>query len=193
MFPQSISGSNDLLFGFWGKTFYSAFLDGSKRTWREATPSIWMLSPDGRTTPLAVTAFNEGMASISPDGQFVAYVSDESGRQEVYAIPASGHGARVSISLEGGTGPVWSRDGQELFYRSGDDLVSVEVHTARGLVVGARHRLLDLSGYDSGSFRDPGIYPIEVSGPSTIASRLGGGDNLPPSNPNGRRSPARWD
>jgi len=40
VFPQSIAGSNDLLFGFWGKTFYSAFLHGSKRTWREATPSM---------------------------------------------------------------------------------------------------------------------------------------------------------
>jgi len=115
---------------------------------------LWTLAPDGRTSPLAVTPFNESSASISADGRFVAYVSDESGREEVYAIPASGKGARVTISLEGGTGPVWSRDGRELFYRAGDDLVSIQVRTDGALVLGDRRKLIDLSGYDSGEFHE---------------------------------------
>ena len=90
---------------------------------------LWTLAPDGRTTPLVVTPFNEDSASISADGRFVAYVSDESGRKEVYAIPASGQGDRVAVSIDGGSGPVWSRDGRELFYRAGDDLISVQVQT----------------------------------------------------------------
>ena len=53
---------------------------------------LWTLAPDGRTTPLVVTPFNEDSASISADGRYVAYVSDESGRREVYAIPISGSG-----------------------------------------------------------------------------------------------------
>jgi dipeptidyl aminopeptidase/acylaminoacyl peptidase len=115
---------------------------------------LWTLSPDGHTSPLVVTPFNENEASVSPDGRFVAYISDESGRNEVYAIPASGKGQRVAISLEGGTGPVWSRDGRELFYRAGDNLMSVQVRTRGDLVLGARRKLLDLSGYDSGLFHE---------------------------------------
>ena len=115
---------------------------------------LWTLTPDGRTLPLVATPYNERQASISPDGQYVAYVSDEGGRNDVYAVPASGKGERVSISLEGGTGPVWSRDGKELFYRAGDDLISVAVQTSGGLVVGARHKVLDLSGFDAGAFRE---------------------------------------
>jgi eukaryotic-like serine/threonine-protein kinase len=111
---------------------------------------LWTLAPDGRTKPLLVTPFNEDSASISADGRFVAYVSDESGRREVYAIPASGQGDRVAVSINGGSGPVWSRDGRELFYRAGDDLISVPVRTTGGLVLGERMKLLDLSEYDSG-------------------------------------------
>ena len=67
---------------------------------------LWTLAPDGRITPLVVTRFNEEGASVSADGRYVAYVSDESGRREVYAIAASGQGERVAISIDGGTGPV---------------------------------------------------------------------------------------
>ena len=114
---------------------------------------LW-LSPDGQQSPLIVTPYNEASASISADGKYMAYVSDESGRNEVYAIPASGKGQRVTISIDGGTGPVWSRDGSELFYRTGDDLMSVKVSTTVGLVLGERRRLLDLSRYDSGYFHE---------------------------------------
>ena len=110
---------------------------------------LWSLSPDGRATPLVVTGFNEDSASVSSDGRYLAYVTDESGRREVFAMPMRG-GNRVAVSIDGGTGPVWSRDGKELFYRSGDDLMSVQVQNAGELVLGARTKLLDLSTYDSG-------------------------------------------
>ena len=115
---------------------------------------LWTLHPDGKTEPLVVTPFNESAASVSADGRYVAYMSDESGRREVYAIPASGKGERVTVSIDGGAGPVWSRDGKELFYRAGDDLMSVQVNTAGPLKLGERKRLLDLSAYDSGSFHE---------------------------------------
>jgi serine/threonine-protein kinase len=117
------------------------------------------LSPDGRVTPLVVTPFNEESASISPDGRYVAYASDDSGRYEVYAIPASGKGTRVTVSLDGGTGPVWSRDGRQLFYRAGDELVSVQVTLTPALQLGTRQTLLDLSAYDSGYLHEFDVSP----------------------------------
>jgi eukaryotic-like serine/threonine-protein kinase len=115
---------------------------------------LWTVTPDGKTSPLVVTPFNETSARVTSDGRYVAYVSDESGRNEVYGQPMSGKGERVAMSIEGGTGPVWSRDGRELFYRAGDDLVSVQVKTTPSFVVGERRKLLDLAAYDSGYFHE---------------------------------------
>jgi hypothetical protein len=59
------------------------------------------------------------------------------------------------VSVDGGTGPVWSRDGQELFYRNGDDLISVRVTgTTPALVFGERRKLIDLSPFDAGYFHE---------------------------------------
>jgi Tol biopolymer transport system component len=115
---------------------------------------LWTLTPDGKLHPLVVTPFNEDSASVSPDGRFVAYASDETGREEVYAVSTSGNGARTTVSVEGGTGPVWSRDGHELFYRAGDDLMSIQVQTKDGLALGERRKLIDLSGYDPSYFHE---------------------------------------
>ena len=74
-------------------------------------------------------------------------------------MPLSGKGDRISISLDGGTGPVWSRDGRELFYRGGDDLIAITVTTAPTLVLGERRKLLDLSAYDPGYFHEFDVSP----------------------------------
>ena len=101
-----------------------------------------------------MTPFNDTSPRISADGRYVAYVSDESGREEVLAIPMSGKGERTFVSINGGSSPVWSRDGKELFYRAGDALMSVTVSTTGALTLGERRKLIDLTGYDSGDFRD---------------------------------------
>jgi len=87
---------------------------------------VWMLTPDGEPQPFLTDSYNEGMLRFSPDGHFVAYVSDESGQQEVYleAYPRR-PGGRILISTDGGREPVWSRDGRELFYRNGDQMMVV--------------------------------------------------------------------
>jgi Tol biopolymer transport system component len=115
---------------------------------------LWILTPDRQTRPLVVTPFNETAAAVSPDGKYVAYVSDEAGHNEVYAIPFSGSGDRVTVSIDGGTGPVWSRNGRELFYRAGDGLVSVDVQSTSPLALGDRRKLLDVSGFEPGYFHD---------------------------------------
>ena len=81
------------------------------------------LSKGGKAQPWLATPFNEKLATFSPDGRWLAYDSDESGRDEVYIRSFPESGTRIQISTQGGTGPLWSRDGKELFYsyRTADD------------------------------------------------------------------------
>ena len=69
-----------------------------------------------RVTPLLHSKANEYYPDISPDGRWIAYVSDESGRVEVYVQSFPDLGSRQQVSTNGGTAPAWSRDGRELFY-----------------------------------------------------------------------------
>jgi len=90
---------------------------------------IWVVSPkDGqKPRPFLRTPFDEATPSFSPDGRWMAFQSDESGRNEVYVQPFPGPGSKVLISIQGGTEPAWSRDGYELFYRSGDQMIAVAI------------------------------------------------------------------
>jgi serine/threonine protein kinase/Tol biopolymer transport system component len=72
---------------------------------------------DRKVTPFLNSRFDEKYPEISPDGRWIAYTSDESGRDEVYVQPFPGPGGKLQISNEGGVEPLWSRDGKELFYR----------------------------------------------------------------------------
>ena len=73
--------------------------------------------------PFIATAAHETAPDLSPDGRSLAYVSDESGRTEVYVQPVPGPGARVQVSIAGGTEPLWSPQGGTLFYRSAEGTV----------------------------------------------------------------------
>ncbi len=90
----------------------------------ETSLDLWVVSLEntGSRTPrpFCQQRHNERGAVWSPDGQWVAYQSDESGRWEVYVKPYPGSGSKTTISAEGGCQPVWSRDGKQLFYRSSD-------------------------------------------------------------------------
>jgi len=66
---------------------------------------------------------------FSPDGHYLMYVSNESGRFEVYVQPYPGSGGKWQISTEGGTEPSWNASGREVFYRSGDKMMAVDVAT----------------------------------------------------------------
>ena len=82
----------------------------------ETGSDIWLLPLTGepKARPWLQTSANENNPEISPDGRFIAYASDVSGRYEVYVQPFP-EGARHQVSLSGGTAPRWSRDGRELF------------------------------------------------------------------------------
>jgi eukaryotic-like serine/threonine-protein kinase len=85
-----------------------------------------------------VTQFNERGAVFSRDGRWLALVTDESGRPEVYVQPFPGPGPRVAVSTNGGLQPMWSRDGRELFYREGDWLMAVPIQLDPFRVAGPR-------------------------------------------------------
>jgi hypothetical protein len=81
--------------------------------------------------------------SLSPDGRWMAYMSDESGRFEVYVRPYPGPGGRWQVSLDGGSEPVWSPTGREIFYRNGDRMMTATVRTVGAFEVGARTMLFE--------------------------------------------------
>ena len=100
--------------------------------------------------PLLATPASEESASVSPDGRWVAYASNETGREEVYLQRFPELGAKVQVSTDGGYSPVWSRDGRELFYaraRQGaytGDLWVVAVGAGAPPRLGAPHELFSL-------------------------------------------------
>lgn len=95
----------------------------------------------GDTTPkeIATTrATGETMPRISPDGRWIAFVTDESGINQVVVQPFPGPGGRTQVSANGGTEPVWSRDGRRLFYRGEGKLMAAVVQTDPTFAVVAR-------------------------------------------------------
>jgi Tol biopolymer transport system component len=91
---------------------------------------IWVMPTfgDKKPFPYVNTEFQEDSAKLSPNGQFLAYRSDESKRSEVYVQTFPDHGGKWQISTGGGNFPVWSRDGRELYFISADNkMMAVEV------------------------------------------------------------------
>jgi eukaryotic-like serine/threonine-protein kinase len=105
---------------------------------------------DHRPRPLVQTKFDEGAPKFSPDGKWVSYCSNESGRTEVYVTPYPGPGARIQVSTDGGTDAVWRRKGGELYYREGDTMMVVSVTTEPKLTL-SKPRALWKGKYTEGT------------------------------------------
>ncbi len=93
---------------------------------------IWVLPMDGKGEARALleSRYNEFFPTLSPDGRWLAYVSDETGREEVYVMAFPGPGGKLQISTEGGTEPIWHPSGRELFYRNGSKMMGVAVRAS---------------------------------------------------------------
>ncbi len=105
--------------------------DGKVLAFYDASPTtrndIWILPMDGQreAEPFLQTAFNEDEATFSPDGGWLAYHSNESGRNEIYVLPFPGPGRKWQVSTDGGTVPRWNPQGGELFYQTPDNKMMV--------------------------------------------------------------------
>ncbi len=123
---------------------------------------ISLLPLTGERQPRAylATQFNEYWAKVSPDGRWLAYRSNESGRDEIYVQSFPEPGRKVTVSQGGGDFPRWRRDGKELYYIGADDkLMAVPVETGANFSAGAPMALFDLGGYS----RREGRYMHDVS------------------------------
>jgi eukaryotic-like serine/threonine-protein kinase len=100
---------------------------------------------EGDTSPkrIAATAAVESSARVSPNGQWVAFVTDESGSEQVVIQPFPGPGPRVQVSTKGGSEPVWSRDGRRVFYRADGKVMAADLVASPGLTVASRTELFD--------------------------------------------------
>jgi eukaryotic-like serine/threonine-protein kinase len=90
---------------------------------------------------------DESAPRFSPDAHWLAYVSDESGRYEIYVQPYPGPGGKWQISTEGGTEPMWNPNGRELFYRSGGKMMVAEISTQPSFAVGRPRMLFEGAKY----------------------------------------------
>lgn len=110
---------------------------------------------DRRVTPFLNSRFLEAYPEISPDGRWIAYVTDETGRMEVYVQALAGPRGRWQISHEGGAMPLWAPNGGQLFYRSGDRARKerawvVDIRTEPGFSAGKPRLLFEMTGFGGG-------------------------------------------
>lgn len=146
---------------------------------------LWYLPLEGDRKPVAYlkTDFTEAQGRLSPDGRWMAYTSDESGRREVYVQSFPAREEKWKISGNGGAIPVWRRDGGELFYVGGDGVLMVVTAQTGARFQAAAPRALfqtnmrssrrrSLDGYDVGAdgvrFLLPARGPAVAGGVSTI-------------------------
>jgi len=128
---------------------------------------------------LLATPFDERMPSLSPDGRFLAYCTNASGRDQVHVRPFPSGKTQWQVSTNGGCQPRWSRDGKELFYVEGDTLTAVEVTTSPDFAIVSttllfsNPRLSDRVGAVT--------YDVSTDGRFVMADSVEGAEATPPS------------
>ena len=128
----------------------------------ETGRDVWVLPEDGEPVPVAQTAANESAPVFSPDGRLLAYISDESGRQQVY-LRTYPEGNVLGVSIDGGDEPVWSRNGRELFFCQGDAVLSAIISTEPELTVSTPTVLFEMP-FGRSSFFGNAYYDVSPDG-----------------------------
>jgi eukaryotic-like serine/threonine-protein kinase len=120
------------------------------------------------------------MPQVSPDGQWIAYLSSESGIPQICVRPFPGPGGQTQISIDGGDSPRWARNGRELFYRNGDKMIAVDIETKPVFRAG-QPKVLFEGRYEASPFgRQPGVgYDVSPDGKRFLMVRGAGERNAP--------------
>jgi dipeptidyl aminopeptidase/acylaminoacyl peptidase len=147
--PSSGNGAEEILAKIPGIEIPTSWSpDGRFLLYNTEAPNadMWVLplaGDDRKPFPFRVTRFTENAGHFSPDGRWIAYSSNETGRMEVYVAPFQRPGATVPISTNGGGAPQWRRDGKELFYLTEDNrLMAVPIALEKSAIaVGSPHVL----------------------------------------------------
>ncbi len=103
----------------------------------------------GTVVPVGITPFSEKGGRFSPDSRWIAYMSNASGRYEIYVKPVPGPGAWRQVSIGGGDYPVWGPDGKEIYYRSSESMLMTQSVNGSGStfeVVGTPQTLFKMMG-----------------------------------------------
>jgi len=117
-------------------------------TTRGSNVSVLPLFGDRKPFPFADTPFTEGSAVFSPDGRWIAYVSNEGGQADIYVRPFPGPGAKSQVSRDGGSHPVWRADGRELFYLAADGtMMTVAAGAGRSFDAGMPRALFQVNAW----------------------------------------------
>ena len=144
--------------------------DGKGVLFRQNSDSrdIGLLPLDGKSEAVMLldSSFNEHSGVLSPDDRWLAYVSDESGQDEVYLCTFPGLEGRKLVSTDGGAEPLFSRDGKELFYRSGDRMMAVRILSTHPEIELSRPEILFEGSFQSGVLSgNPGLnYDVASDG-----------------------------
>jgi len=129
--------------------------------------ALWLLplNSDHKLQPFLSAPFNQTHATFSPDGRWLAYSSDETGRSEVYVQDFPGRTRKVQISTSGGDQALWGHKGKELFFLSGErDLMVVNVEQRGELNAGAPHVLFHAPIQSGGLLGPHANYAIAPDG-----------------------------
>ena len=137
------------------EALYSNSPDGTRLVFREGSVTfgggdLYAIPPgDSVPVPLVATDFSEYSPALSPNGRWLAYVSNRSGENEIYVSPFPDAGSgQVPVSTDGGTEPLWAHSGRELFYRNGaNELVAVQVTENPTFAAGQQDVLFSMTDY----------------------------------------------
>jgi|SRR5579859_5395268 len=152
-FPTSISPDGRYL-----------VFDRRALTGTQTSHDLWILPlfGDGKPFPIVQTSFDDTGAAVAPNGNWMAYQNNESGRTEIYITPFPGGGPKWQVSTTGGITAHWRRDGKELFFLDlASNVMAVDVDTSGSTIrLGVPHALFSAVGVRRGS----GAYDVTADG-----------------------------
>jgi serine/threonine protein kinase len=166
-FPSSFAPDGTLLF--------------NERIKGRTGAALMTLNPNGTVQPFLAAASSSYVGGqFSPDGKTVAYISDESGRDEIYVRPFGSSGDAVPVSTDGGIAPRWSIDGREIYYKHGDAFMAASISNANGtLTAGDPRKLFEIqaapgrSTFQAGySVAPDGRFLILQQDPRAVPTRI---------------------